>query len=263
LVIKAFDRRGKEKWKADNGPAWRGADDDPAWGSRYPDSRSAPTVTNGRLYVLSGAGRLGCFDAATGRKIWLVPVRENFKGSAPVCGYAESVLVDGERVVCSPGGRQAALVALDTKTGRLAWRTRKFEDDASYGSAILCEHAGRRQIVTMTAKHAIGVDPVNGRLLWRYRHDGMRGAGNMSACTMVFRDGGLYGSIGHGIGGFKLQLRGPDSAGRFEAVQVWADGALDNLHGGLVLVDGHIYGSKFFTSSRGSWVCLDFQTGKA
>jgi outer membrane protein assembly factor BamB len=252
LVIQAFDGAGRRKWDADGGPAYA---------KRFAGSRSTPTVIDGRLYVLSGTGQVGCFEAATGREVWTVQIREKFKGRGPVWGYAESVLVNGGKVICSPGGPEAALVALHAKTGRLAWRT-AFDDEASYGSAILREHAGQRQILTMTAKYAVGVDPTDGQLLWSHLHGGKRGAGHMAACTMVFLDGGLYCSVGHGIGGRKLDLQRSEKTGRFDAVQVWVDKNLDNLHGGLVLVDGHIYGSRFFPSKRGGWVCLDFKTGR-
>jgi len=242
-VIRAFDMNGRDKWTAENGPGWMGD---------YPGARATPTIDDGLLYVLSGRGRLGCFDAKTGTEKWAVQVTSKFRGRVPTWGYAESVLVDGEKVICTPGGPRAGVVALNKKTGATVWTATGSSDKPGYCAPIVFEHGGVRQIATMTANEAIGIAPETGNVLWRYPH---KTSYDVHATSLVFHKGSIYGTSGYGSGGFKLDLK--VVGGKVQVTEKWTDKNLDDHHGGIVLLDGYIYGPDH----RRSWVCLDFETG--
>jgi len=242
-TIRAFDMDGKDKWRVKNGPGWKGD---------KPGSRATPTIDDGLLYVLSGMGRLGCFDAKSGKEKWAVQVTSKFGGRVPKWGYAESVLIDGEKVICTPGGPRAAVVALNKKTGTTIWATTGSSDGASYCPPIVFELGGIRQIATMTVNGAMGVAPETGKVLWRYRH---KTDWDVHATSLVFHNGSIYGTSGYGSGGFKLDLK--VAGGKVQVTKKWTDKNLDDHHGGIVMLDGYIYGPD----SRRSWVCLDFNTG--
>jgi outer membrane protein assembly factor BamB len=241
-TVTAFDLAGNVKWRVKNGPDWTGD---------HPGSRATPTVDDGVVYVLSGMGSLGRFDAKTGTSRGSIQITSKFGGRPPTWGYAEAVLVDGDKVIVTPGGRRGAVVALDKKTAASRWAIAS-SDGASYCAPVVFEFGGVRQIATMTAKEAVGIAAETGTILWRYPH---KTSYDVHATSLVFHDGYIYGTAGYGSGGFSLDLRGATGGARLSAR--WRDRNLDNHHGGVVLLDGHIYGY----GDRGGWVCLDFQSG--
>jgi len=242
-VLSAIDLSGNMTWQTRYGPEWS---------KMHPGSRNAPTVDGDRLYQLSGVGRLVCLDAAAGQLLWARDLPGEFSGEAPMCGFAEAPLVYGNAVICTPGGRDAALAALDKTTGETLWTTTGFSDQSAYCSPILIARGGLRLVVTITARHVVGVEADTGRLLWKHPFD--TDAEDPNHCvTPVYHDGLLYVTSGHREGGQMLELA-PDG---LQVALRWEDARLNTVHGGLVLVDGHIYGSN----ARGKWVCLELKTG--
>jgi outer membrane protein assembly factor BamB len=238
---------GKPKWAAANGEEW---------GRDYPGSRGTPTLTQDRLYHLNGNGRLGCFETATGKELWSVNTVEQFRSQPPRWGFSESVLVAEGKVICTPGGPDAALAALDPQTGSTLWTTTGVGETAGYCSAIVLRVDGRAQVVTMLAKSVVGVDLATGKLLWRHPHETSY---DVNCPTPLCRDGQVYVTTGYGTGGVLLKItRDGDSC---KAVEVWRNRKLDNQHGGVVLVNGFIFGSGH-NANQGAWTCLDFATGK-
>ncbi len=167
--VVALDLDGKLKWRAPNGPAWR-VPRSTGWAGSFDGTRATPTFDDGRVYHLSALGRLGCFDAKTGRELWAVDVTKRFGGRRPIWGYAESVLIDGEKLYVYPGGSEGYMAALDRKTGKVVWANKTIGQRAAYGSAVLVADGGVRQLITLTATAAIGVDAETGKLLWTHRH---------------------------------------------------------------------------------------------
>ncbi len=244
-VLHAFDLSGNPRWHRRFGPEWsEGAN---------PGTRATPTVDGGRVYVLSGVGRLVCFDAKTGAVRWSEDVAKGFGGEAAFCGFAESVLIDGDKVICTPGGEDAGVVALDKMTGRTVWTSTGFAEQSAYCSPILIERGGTRLVITITARSVVGLAPETGAVFWRQPQDPDAKDPNHSV-SPVYEQGRLYATSGHGKGGQMLEL----SADGRGIEQKWIDQTLNCLHGGLVVVDGHVYG----TNSKGRWVCLDFETGE-
>lgn len=242
-VLSAVDLSGQLVWQTSYGPEWKGM---------YPGARTCPTIDGDRGYILSGAARLVCFDSRTGVILWSENIDEKFEGLDPRVGYAESLLVDGDSVICSPGGENASLVALDKRTGETIWTTVGFSDQSAYCSPILVERGGSRLIVTVTARSLAGVDVETGELVWRAPFDVDAEDPNHSV-SPVYEDGRIYITSGHRDGGCMYEL----AADGRSIEQRWTDENLNTLHGGLVTVEGHVYG----TSTKGRWICLDLSTG--
>lgn len=217
-----------------------------------PCPRSTPTIDGDRLYIVSGLGVVYCIDVAKREKKWEVDILARFGGVSPRWNLAESPLVDGNNVICTPGGNDAILAALDKLTGETVWATKGLTDKAAYCTPAIITHNGRRILVTATEKYIVGVDPDTGALLWSYEH---RTPWDIHAVTPVYHDGLLYFTGGSGAGGGALQLS-PDGT---SVTLKWADKELDCLHHGVVFVDGYLYGTG---EKHNYLMCLEMATGK-
>jgi len=171
-------------------------------------------------------------------------------------GYAESLLIDGPRLICSPGG-DTAMAALDKNTGQTLWKSPSAGEPASHVSPILAECRGLRMILSMSQKSLIGVNADTGDLLWRFEHYTPRYVAN--CVTPIYHDGHVFVTGGYGKGSalLKIQVDGKKAA----VEPVWKTKDLDNRHGGVVLLDGHVYGASHATN-HGKWACLDWKTGR-
>ncbi len=242
-TVIALDMNGKLKWKGKGGRGWKAS---------YPGSRGTPTYNDGMVYYLSGSGSAVALDAKTGATVWEADVTSAYEAKCPQWGMAESLYVDGDNVLCTPGGSKGFMVALNKKTGKVAWVCDKFKDTASYCSPVVVDAAGIRQIITMGSKNVVGIDAKNGALLWSNPKATQY---NVHATTPVYKDGCVYVTSGYGSGCMLLKI-GADGK---SVSEVWSSKDLDDHHGGVVLLDGHIYGSGDKSSG---WWCLDFKTGK-
>jgi len=239
--IYAFDLGGNLKWKQEYGPGWTGS---------YPGSRTTPTIDGDRLYIMSGQGRIACHEAKTGKEIWKVETTSVFGGRNITWGFAESVLIDGRKVICTPGGPDASVVALDKMTGKTIWTSKGVSDKSAYCSPILVEIGPNRLLITMLDKSIVGLDIETGKVFWQVPHTARY---DISAVSPVYTNGMLYVTNNYGKGsiGFALSENGT------KIEKKWEDRTLDCHHGGVMLVGGRIYGAN----SR-SWVCQDPATGE-
>ena len=247
----AFDLNGKEKWRKPNGRSWQTT---MSHAIAYDGSRGSPTCDGDRVYHLAERGRLAAFDGKTGAEIWNLNVLEQFRGETPKYGLSESVLIDGERLICSPAGTRGYMVCLDKKTGKLIWANTEVKGTAGYCSPVIAEHDGIRQVLGMSAKEAFGVDAETGKLLWSVEHANYR---DNNATDPIFHKGHVFASSPYGQGSIVVQLK-PGGDG-IKAEKVWANKLMDNHHGGVILLDGYLYGAGH--ESKG-WFCLDFMTGR-
>ncbi len=244
-VVTALDLEGTIQWQTPAGDAWTGS---------HSGTRSTPTVDEDRIYYQNPLGDLFCLDAASGRPIWNVNVLERFGAENITWALAESTVVDGKRVISTPGGPQTAVVALDKMTGETVWQSPSAEQDKTgYATPALVEYEGKRLIFTFTARAIICVDADSGRLYWRVPH---KTAYDVHALTPIFHDGCLFVSSGYGTGSrmLKVQVAGQE----VKAEDVWANRQLDNHHGGVLLWDGYLYGSAFGPK----WACLEWASGR-
>jgi outer membrane protein assembly factor BamB len=192
-------------------------------------------------------------DATTGQEIWSRNILDDFRSKNIRWGLAESLVVDGDRVICTPGGPETCIVALDKATGETVWQSPSAEGDlAGYASPALAQLGDVRLILQMTGKALVGVNADTGDLLFRTKHETMY---DVNALRPIFKDGSVFISSGYRTGSVMYKLTQGD--GRFLSEKVWEDRSLDNHHGGVILVDGYLYGS-----SERSWHCLEWEAGK-
>lgn len=242
----ALDTRSQKKlWSCEVGTLWKNA-----WGN---GPRGTPAVDGAYVFALGGQGSLICAETATGKLVWRKNLPKDLDGKMMSgWGYSESPLVDGDKVLCTPGGQKGTVAALDKKTGEVLWRSKNFTDTAAYSSLVVSEAGGVRQYVQMTGESVAGIDAKDGRLLWRYKRPSRVAA---IPTPLIYKDY-VYVTSGYGTGCalLKLTRQGND----FTANMVYDNKNMTNHHGGVVLVKGYIYG---YSDGKG-WVCQDFKTGK-
>jgi len=243
--VMALGLDGKEKWRKAIG---RAGDH-----RQYPGARSTPTVDGDKVYCLGPMGDLTCLNTKDGNVQWTVNIVERFGGRPPAWLYSESVLIDGDNVICTPGGRDATLAALNKKTGATVWTSKGLSDPAGYASPIVFKVGAGKIISTLTARGVVGVSATNGGFLWRYD----RPANGTANCpSPVFYKDSVFCASGYNTGGGLVQVSVSRTGSSIR--QVWETGDLVNHHGGYVVVDDHIYGY----SDRGGWSCLKFASGE-
>ena len=245
-MILALDMNGKLVWKAANGEAWLRAS---------PGSRTTPTYNDGAVYQMSPKGRLAAFEAQTGRPLWAVDLKSKFDAQYGIWALAENVIVEGNKVLCMPGGPKGRVVALDKKTGETIWANTEIQDSAAYCSPAIVTHGGVRQLITMTQKSVVGVDVEKGKLLWTFP---FVPTSPQNALTPVYEDGYVFVACGHWSGGTVFKIS-PDSS---SVEAVWYRKDLDNCHGGAILVDGKLFGCGCRQGGK-QFYCVDFRTGRS
>jgi outer membrane protein assembly factor BamB len=257
----------------------------PAVDQRMPQSKEGPggtpTVDGEFLYVLGMGGRAVCLRVANGDIVWERNLTEDFGGQVPMWSYRESPLVDGDKVIYTPGGPEATIVALNKLTGENIWtsqlpkpegeaeappaeerpgrrgRGRGPGSGAAYSSAIAIDLDGQRQYVQLTAKTLMGVSADDGKFLWRY--DAPANAMGINCSTPIFHDGQIFAASAYGAGGGAVKLV-KDAAGAYEAEEVYFTQSMQNHHGGMIVHEGCLYGANG-GNGGGMLLCLDFLTG--
>lgn len=240
-------KTGKKVWQTSIAKRF-----DNAWGG---GPRSTPTIDGEYLYALDGQGELVCLKTADGTKVWSKNLSDDLRGQMMTnWGHSESVLIDGDLLICTPGGRDGTLAALDKKTGKEAWRSSSLTDAAAYSSIRNITVGGVRQYVQQTRNGLVGVSAKDGKLLWKHENDRYRTA---VVPTPIISGENVYVSVGYGVGCTLLKLSANGSGGT-KAEVVYDNRTLVNKHGGVLLYEGDVYGHD----DGGAWVCQDFRTGK-
>jgi len=250
--LSCFDREtGKQVWKAKTGAPWNNGQ--PTWQS----SRSTPTVDGDTVYVLSPFGQLVACRVADGGELFRVDLAAALGGKkGDPWGYSESVTIDGNRLVCTPGGEKATMVALDKKTGKVLWTCAVPGDRGAGHASIVIANVGRRKVyVQTTAGGAMGVDAATGKLLWTYPIEQTTAV----IPTPIVKGDLVFIAAGYKRGGALLkQVAGSDGGVTVEQVY-GLNTELANKHGGIVLVGDHLYGDS---DDRGIPFCAELATGK-
>jgi outer membrane protein assembly factor BamB len=244
-VVTSLNRAdGKVAWVRIIGPA--------AENDRGSGPRGTPSVDGDRLYALTENGDLACLRVADGSVVWQRNILKEFGGNNIGWLISESPLVDGDLVIVTPGGRSNGMVALDKMSGKTVWTTKELGDDAGYASPIAADVQGVRTVMTLTSKAAVGVRVSDGKLMWRYTP-----VANTTAniTTPVYSDNKVFVTSAYGTGGALLGLRA--SGQDVKAQEIYFTRDMQNHHGGVVLVNGYLYGfnNSILTS-------LEFTTGK-
>lgn len=242
---------GKLVWKSKTGPAWNAGRAD------WQGPRSTPTVDGELVFVLTAHGDLICCDATNGSERWRKNLQAAFDGKkAENWGYSESVLVDGDHVICTPGGERATMVALRKQTGEAVWKAaRPGDPGAGHASIVIAEVGGTRVYVQTTGGGALGVRAADGQLLWSYPIER-----TTAVCpTPIVRGDLVFFSAGYKRGGALLR-QVASSDGRVTIDEVYPlRPDLSNKHGGIVLVGDYLYGDS---DATGVPFCAELQTGK-
>lgn len=253
--LSAIDQSGKILWQVTYGSAWN---------KSYAFSRSTPTIENNKVFVISGQGELACIDAKTGKHIWQQDVDKQFEADYHLFGFAESPLIVDDLVISVPAGPKTTMVAFNKSTGELVWQSESLNQKRSYASPILYEHNGIRQILAFTSKELIAVDPTNGKLVWHYpyfKHSvekGVEEIGINMTNTPIYKDNEIFITSGYNCPAVMLTLAEDGKS----VSEKWVNATFDCHHHGVVLIDGHIYGSNFYNNRKGKWVCANWDSGE-
>jgi outer membrane protein assembly factor BamB len=248
-VVTALDLEGNIQWQTNCGKAWSGGPE---------GTRGTPTFEGRRLYYENPHGDVFCLDTKTGQEIWSRNILREYGAKNTRWALAESLPIDGDHIICLPGGPNASVVALEKKTGEPVWAADSANGDlAGYATASLIEYEGLRIVLTMSAKALIGVNADNGQLLFRYPH---KTSYDVNATTPIFHEGQIFITSGYGTtGSVMLKLKVDGAMASVE--KLWGSRELDNHHGGVILLDGYIYGAAH-NFNNAKWICLDWKTGE-
>jgi outer membrane protein assembly factor BamB len=241
------ETNGKEVWSTAIGKVGQNR------GPQYPGTRSTPTIDGDSIYCLASNGELVSLNAADGKINWQKQLRDDFSGQPGNWAYTESVLIDGDALVCTPGGAESPIVALNKKTGETIWTASGVPDmgTAEYASLMVVDDGKSKQYVTFLRKGVVAVDAKTGKFLWRYDRTIDQGA---NILTPVISGNRVFSSGSRSAGG-TVEIK-PEGAG-FEPHELYLDRGLSASIGGAVLIDGTLYGT-----SPQAMFCADFATGK-
>ncbi len=249
---------GKELWATKIGKG--------GGGSGYPGPRCTPTIDGERLYAIGIHGALVCLNVDGGDVVWEKDFKKDFRGKMMSgWGYSESPLVDGEKLVCTPGGKDAAVVALDKANGDAIWEAKVGDlgssgrDGAAYSSIVISHGGGVKQYVQLMGRGLVSFRASDGEVLWNYNRIAN---GTANVPTPIVDGDYVFGSTGYGAGSALVKLSS-DGGDKVSAEEVWflEGNKLQNHHGGMVLVDGYLYGGN--GHNKGFPICVDVKTGEA
>lgn len=232
---------GKELWAAQVGTQLKdGKGDGP---------RGTPTIAGDAVCAMGGQGTVICAAIEDGKVRWQKSMT-SLGGKKPGWGFCESVLVDGERVICTPGGEDGAVVALNKADGEIVWRSTKLTDRAGYSSVVPVELNGQRQYLQLFQSKVAGISASDGKLLWKSDWPGKTAV----IPTPIYRDGHVFITSGYGVGCKLVNVFGEDN----QVEDVYFNQKMKNHHGGVVLFGDHLYGH----SDKVGWICMEFKTGE-
>jgi outer membrane protein assembly factor BamB len=252
----ALDDKGKERWAAKIGPVYDFKAN--SW-SRGPNG--TPTVDGELVFALGSQGTLVCVMAKDGTEVWRKDLPKELGGQVNGItgpdnmgwGYTWSPLVDGDKLIGTPGGPQGLFAAFDKKTGRVLWRSKDVKDQCTYASPLVAEIGGVRQYVALVQEGLVGVSAADGSLLWRYKRE--TAYPEVTIPTPIIHGDKVYATAWDG--GAMLVKLTPDGK-KFKAELVYAEREISNNVGGVILVDKYVYG---YHATR-AWECQEFDTGK-
>lgn len=250
-VVSAYSLSGEKLWETVYSRAWE---------RTYPESRGTPTIEKGRIYLIGGMGDLVCIDATNGAIQWKHNPNEDYQGDYMGWGIAESALLTDKDVLYVTGGKETTVVAFDKKTGQLHWKSKSTGGRKAYASSSLVEWKGRKIALIQTSNDLAGIDVKDGSVLWTYntiQYHVEKGKGE-AANTPLFQNGEVFVTYGNNQPG--LMLRIPESDSSF--LLKWRNDVLDTHHGGLVMLDGTIYGSTMVHNTKGNWAAVDWESGQ-
>lgn len=250
-VLSAFDLEGNPLWQTAYGFSWK---------SSYPDARNTPTVEGDKVYITSGIGEVVCLNSLSGEIIWKKNPHKEFKGVPSYWGMAESLVLTDNAVICTIGGEDASVVAFNKQDGELVWTSPSINDARAYASPLIIERNGFKIVLVLLERNLLGINALNGEILWTQslipESAEMLNLLN-HANTPLYKNGEIFITRGYDIKAVMFSLSEDGMSVKLK----WKNDVLDTHFGGVVEVDGFIYGSNWIHNSNGNWVCLDWNTG--
>jgi outer membrane protein assembly factor BamB len=251
-LLTAVDLQGNILWNTIYGDAWDGT---------FRPARCTPTIEDGFAYMVSGRGSLACVNLTNGELVWSIDGYSSFGASTGNWGTAESPLIVEEKMIYTPCGDKTTMVALDKRDGSILWQSESIGDQSAYVSPVYMELNGTKLIVTVTGNYVIGVNSEDGDIFWKLNYSSISNPGtgvDINPVSPLIRGKEIFITSGYDHVGLMLEL-----ADDCRSVSVkWISKDMDVHHGGVVEVDGYIYGSNFNSVFGGNWLCLDWNTGQ-
>lgn len=245
-VLYCFDLQGNILWEDKYGEEWN---------TNYTGTRSTPTIVGKHLYFISSFGEIFCYDLKKRTRVWTKSYQKDFNASVMQYGIAESPLIIGDKLYCTPGGEVHNVICLNRNTGDLIWSCKGNAEEATYSSSVLAVFNGRKILLTLTAKSILGIDVIKGELLWSIPFE----SGHVvHVNTPVYYEGKIYmaSEALNGKGGFiAIELSDDGSAAKV----LWKRGDFRNMLSGFVVREGYIYSSTY---REDKWHCLNAHTGE-
>ncbi|MFC2112555.1 PQQ-binding-like beta-propeller repeat protein [Bacteroidota bacterium] len=246
-ILFVLDFNGELLWEKEYGKEFT---------ANFLGTRSTPVVVDDLIYIESGAGAVYCLNADNGEEIWSKDFIKDFGVDSVIqFGYAESVLIDGDHLICVPGGRENNVVALNRFTGDKIWASVGQGEQATYNSPIIVESGSQRLVIAMSSGSIMGIDAGTGEMYWRFEHTQRN---NIHANTPIYADGKLLVASADPVntsGMVQIQISGDGK----NAEVVWRNTKLRSFMGGIVKIDSCIYGSAYM---RNDWQVLGWSTGE-
>ena len=226
-----------------------------------PASRCTPTIEDQKLYVTSGMGEIACLDAENGNILWKVDAHGTFEGQYGMFGLNESPLIFENKIFYTTGGNKTMMIALDKTNGKLIWASESMNEAPAFVSPLLIERNGLRIICTLTKNYVIGVNPDDGKILWKFDYRPYAPSGRAydnHANTPLYENESIFITSGYNRKAVKLKLSDDLALVSVE----WTNDVLDSQHGAVIKLGDYLYGSSWDNNTSGKWVCVDWNTGK-
>jgi outer membrane protein assembly factor BamB len=229
------------------------------------DPNCTPTVDGDLVFALGKGGQLVCAETATGKEVWRKDFAADFGGQMMSgWGYSESPLVDGDRLICTPGAQDAIIAALDKRTGEVIWKSampadvgNKGKDGAGYSSIVVSEACGVRQYVQLSGRGVVSVAAKDGKFLWAYNRIA-NGTANIP--TPIIKGDFVFCSSGYGTGAALVKVVRSGKGLKAEEQYFLPASEMQNHHGGMILVGDYIYCGH--GHNNGFPLCVEMKTGK-
>jgi len=251
-ILTAFSQDGRKRWEVEYGAI--------STVSTFPESRATPTVHKGKIYVISGDGKLSCVSTS-GKILWQVDYFTAYECAVPRFGVSESPLAYDNKVIVTPGGPKAAMVAFNADNGSVIWETPSLDEGMQYVSPLLIEQNGKKVIITVTPTWLIGIDAENGSIIWQFDMGTVNENGRANRNyihTPIYRDGYVFMGNGYGQVSVKIKVNTDGS----EPELMWSNPDFNPHVGGKLLIGNYLYGSTHDNNSMGRYVCVDWTTGE-
>ena len=239
FVIALKAESGEKIWQTNVGQYL-----DNGWGG---GPRSTPTISGDLLVAISGKGDVVCLSVKDGAEKWRASLT-GLGGTIPSWGFCESALIDGDRVLVTPGGANGTIACFNLQTGEKIWQSSEITDPANYSSIITVDHFGKRQYIQLTGQKVFGLDG-DGKLLWQHDFPGRVAV----VPTPIYKDGQVFVTAGYGAGCLLVNITGNN-----KVEKIYDNKVMKNHHGGVLLSGDYLYGH----SDDNGIICQNFNTGE-